>query len=66
MVAMHRRVTTMIFATMLRTLASLEMSFVQFMMTGASATMGMALKAATTESPPAPHTGNTVAMTAIR
>ena len=59
-------ITTNIFATMLRTLASRLTSFVQFVITGASATMGMALNAATILNPPLPHFGNCTAATAMR
>src|SRR5574344_2599810 len=63
--AIQTIMTTSILATMLLTLAFLLTSFVQFVITGASATIGIALNAATIESPPEPHTGNTAARIAI-
>ena len=59
--AMHISVTTIIFATVLLTDASELTSFVQFIITGAIATIGIALNADITVSPPLPNLGETVA-----
>ena len=65
MEAVQKIVTTRILAKVLRVLTSLLKSRVQLLMTGANATMGMALKAETMVNPPAPHLGKMVAITAM-
>ena len=59
-------VTTIIFASVLLMETSLLTSRVQLLMTGARATIGIALNADTIVSPPAPHLRNIEAITAMR
>ena len=59
-------VTTIIFASVLLMETSLLTSRVQLLMTGARATIGIALNADTIVSPPAPQLRNIEAITAMR